>query len=82
MGRESVRILKCNTFGGVIMDEYIEVLKLILIVLYLLIIAIGIVLAIVEIIKCIKLNNKIDIDTKWFEEKLKELERNENNASK
>lgn len=64
------------------MDEYIEVLKLILIVLYLLIIAIGIVLAIVEIIKCIKLNNKIDIDTKWFEEKLKELERNENNASK
>lgn len=64
------------------MDEYIEVLKLILIVLYLLIIAIGIVLAIVEIIKCIKLNNKIDIDTKWFEEKLKELERDENNASK
>lgn len=64
------------------MDDYIEVLKLILIVLYLLIIAIGIVLAIVEIIKCIKLNNKIDIGTKWFEEKLKELERNENNASK
>lgn len=64
------------------MDEYIEVLKLILIVLYLLIIAIGIVLAIVEIIKCIKLNNKIDIGTKWFEEKLKELERDENNASK
>ena len=64
------------------MDEYIEVLKLILIVLYLLIIVIGIVLAIVEIIKCIKLNNKIDIGTKWFEEKLKELERNENNASK
>lgn len=64
------------------MDEYIEVLKLILIVLYLLIITIGIMLAIVEIIKCIKLNNKIDIDTKWFEEKLKELERDENNASK
>lgn len=64
------------------MDEYIEVLKLILIVLYLLIIAIGIVLAIVEIIKCIKLNNRIDIGTKWFEEKLKELERDENNASK
>ena len=64
------------------MDEYIEVLKLILIVLYLLIIAIGIVLAIVEIIKCIKLNNKIDISTKWFEEKLKELERDGNNASK
>ena len=64
------------------MDDYIEVLKLILIVLYLLIIAIGIALAIVEIIKCIKLNNKIDIGTKWFEEKLKELERNENNASK
>lgn len=64
------------------MDDYIEVLKLILIVLYLLIIAIGIVLAIVEIIKCIKLNNKIDIGTKWFEEKLKELERDENNASK
>lgn len=64
------------------MDEYIEVLKLILIVLYLLIIAIGIVLAIVEIIKCIKLNNKIDIGTKWFKEKLKELEHDENNASK
>ena len=64
------------------MEEYIEVLKLILIVLYLLIIAVGIVLAIVEIIKCIKLNNRIDIGTKWFEEKLKELERDENNASK
>ena len=64
------------------MDEYIELLKLILIVLYLVIIAVGIVLAIVEIIKCIKINNRIDIGTKWFEEKLKELERDENNASK
>ena len=64
------------------MDEYIEVLKLILIVLYLVIIAVGIVLAIVEIIKCIKINNRIDIGTKWFEEKLKELERDGNNASK
>lgn len=64
------------------MDGYIELLKLILIVLYLLIIAVGIVLAIVEIIKCIKINNRIDIGTKWFEEKLKELERGENNASK